>query len=62
MLGLRIPDDMTGRVLTEAFERSPIVESEAARDRQADSTEGEVYSEEQLREVTARLEDLGYLE
>lgn len=62
MLGLRIPDDMTGRVLTEAFERSPIVEREAAKDREADSGEGDVYSEEQLREVTARLEDLGYLE
>ncbi|MBU0718655.1 MAG: alkaline phosphatase family protein [Planctomycetes bacterium] len=60
-LGLRIPDDMEGRVLTEVFERPPTVETEAAAVGDRSSTE-EAYSPADLREVTARLSDLGYLE
>ncbi len=62
LLGLRIPDDMEGRVVTEAFATPPIIETETARAATADATDGEAYSEEDLQQVTDRLADLGYLE
>ena len=61
-LGLRIPDDMEGRVVTELFERSPIVETEAARPAEARDGDGEIYTAQELQQVTERLADLGYLE
>lgn len=61
-LGLRIPDDMEGRVVTEIFERAPTVETEAAPTGAGSSQVAEAYSEEDLQRVTERLSDLGYLE
>ena len=66
MLGLRVPDDMTGRVITELFDRPLISERERAAEavptlaasREADH----VYTQAELDEVTSRLADLGYLE
>jgi len=62
MLGLRIPDDMEGRVITDIFEKPPVIETEAARTGTALSQVDEVYSEKDLQQVTERLSDLGYLE
>ena len=65
MMGLRIPTDMEGRVMTEIFEHSPVVE--CAPDESPPSTDpsailDEPYSEADLQQVTDRLSDLGYLE
>jgi len=62
MLGLPVPDDMRGRVLTELFERPPTVTFEAAPVLAQGSSREDVYSEAELQKVTARLSDLGYLE
>jgi len=63
MLGMRIPDDMQGRVVEDLFEEPPVIGHESVR--AAERTEaggGEAYSEQELAEVTARLTDLGYLQ
>jgi predicted AlkP superfamily phosphohydrolase/phosphomutase len=72
MMGLRVPDDMEGRVLTEIFDSAPVVEREevgktataAVRDvaYAPGSEPQEVYSEADAQKVTERLSDLGYLE
>ena len=63
LLGLRIPEDMEGRVVNEIFERPPIVEREIAPTAVSPSSdEQEVYSEVELDQITERLSDLGYLE
>jgi predicted AlkP superfamily phosphohydrolase/phosphomutase len=62
LLGLRIPDDMEGRVVTDIFENPPVIETEAARAGDGPSEIDDVYSEEDLQQVTERLSDLGYLE
>lgn len=62
-LGLKIPEDMEGRVLTEIFEHPPVVEKHAPRAAVTAGAGGEgAFSEEDLAKVTARLMDLGYLE
>lgn len=61
-LGLRIPDDMEGRVVTEIFERAPIVETETAGVVAAPSRDKDVFSAEELKQIKDRLSDLGYLE
>jgi predicted AlkP superfamily phosphohydrolase/phosphomutase len=61
MLGLRVPVDMEGRVLREAFVTEPVVEREPPI-RKALEEHGEVYSEEDRRVLERRLSDLGYLE
>jgi hypothetical protein len=70
MMGLPVRDDMEGRVLEEILEHPRVVEREAApaesesadRAEQPEPTTAEAYSEEELRAVTDRLADLGYLE
>ncbi|MGB2986383.1 MAG: alkaline phosphatase family protein [Phycisphaerae bacterium] len=62
MLGLPIPDDMEGHVITDIFETPPVVATEAARLGTGASKTAEAYSEEELQQVTERLSDLGYLE
>jgi arylsulfatase A-like enzyme len=62
MLGLRIPDDMQGRVIHELFERPPTIEYEAAQAAHRSVEKEEVYSAHELQQVTDRLSDLGYLE
>ena len=62
MLGLRIPHDMTGRVVTEIFESPLVIETEHAREASAGAQDRDVYSEKDLQQVTDRLADLGYLE
>ncbi|MEK7730327.1 MAG: hypothetical protein AAB363_00565, partial [Planctomycetota bacterium] len=62
MLGLRVPDDMQGRVIHELFESPPTIEYEAARAAGRSVEKDEVYSARELQKVTERLSDLGYLE
>jgi predicted AlkP superfamily phosphohydrolase/phosphomutase len=62
LLGLPIPEDMDGRVLTEIFEDLPELTYETATGTSAAQGGEQVYSEEELQQVTDRLADLGYLE
>jgi predicted AlkP superfamily phosphohydrolase/phosphomutase len=62
MLGVRIPDDLEGRVIDGAFDPPIRHETEAARAGARAVSGEDVYSEEDLRAVTERLTDLGYLE
>ncbi len=60
-LGLRVPVDMEGRVLSEAFSTAPTVEREPPQARSAED-HAEVYSEQDLKVLEERLTELGYLE
>lgn len=62
MMGLRIPEDMEGHVITDLFETPPTVEKIAAEVHRSKTSKEEVYSEQDLEQITARLSDLGYLE
>ncbi len=62
MMGLRVPTDMTGRVLMEIFSTSPVVEREAAQVLPRQAPRQAAYTEDELRVVTDRLSDLGYLQ
>jgi hypothetical protein len=53
---------MEGRVVTELFERPPVVETEAAHASEPRTGAEEVYSALDLQQITERLADLGYLE
>ncbi len=59
LLGLPVPTDMDGRVLTEALADARAVEFGGTSESSAATTEG--YSEEEEREVIERLADLGYI-
>lgn len=61
MLGLRVPADMEGRVVTEAFDTEVRVEHEPPIDKPVAQRE-DVYSEEDEKILQQRLSDLGYLE
>ncbi|MBI5866558.1 MAG: alkaline phosphatase family protein [Planctomycetes bacterium] len=61
MLGLRVPVDMEGRVMEDAFSVSPTIEREPPVVREAEE-HGEVYSDEDRRTLEKRLSELGYLE
>jgi predicted AlkP superfamily phosphohydrolase/phosphomutase len=60
-LGLRVPVDMEGEVLKDAFLTEPIVEREPPVEKAAEER-AEVYTEEERRLLEKRLADLGYLE
>lgn len=60
-LGLRVPKDMEGRVITEVFGPELIVEREPPIKKVAEE-HAEVYSEEDRKAIEERLADLGYLE
>lgn len=66
LLGLRIPEDMQGEVITDIFAQRPVIEREAAlpaRDvSRPPSPPATEYSEAELGTITERLKDLGYLE
>ena len=65
-LGLPIPSDMEGRVLTDIFTNPPTVQTEDVHDNagQGDDQpdESQVYNEREQAILTERLADLGYLE
>ena len=60
-LGLRVPQDMEGKPLTELFTKPPTIEFEAPQAATVSDFE-EVYSEEEKAALTKRLTELGYLE
>ena len=60
-LGLRVPVDMEGRVIREAFKTEPIIEREPPLKKVLEE-QIEVYTEEERRTLSQRLSDLGYLE
>lgn len=60
-LGLRVPVDMEGRVLSEAFTRPPVIEREPPVKKAAEERV-EVYSDDERRILEQRLSELGYLE
>jgi arylsulfatase A-like enzyme len=60
-LGLRVPVDMEGRVLSEAFVQQPVIEREPPV-KKALEEHGEVYSEQDQATLRKRLAELGYLE
>lgn len=64
LLGLRVPEDMEGRVLEEIFVSKPVVERERAGKvlGAATASTEKVYSEADEKEITERLTNLGYLE
>ncbi len=59
LMGLPVPTDMDGRVLTEALADARAVEYGGTSEGGAAASEG--YSEEEEREVIERLSDLGYI-
>lgn len=61
MLGLRVPGDMEGRVLKDAFTIAPTVEREPPV-RKLMEEHAEVYSDKDRRVLEQRLSELGYLE
>ena len=62
MLGLRIPDDMEGRVIEGLFDPPIHYEFEKAAPVSGAGPADEVYSDQELQKVTERLIDLGYLQ
>jgi len=61
-LGLPVPIDMEGKVLTDIFAEAMEVQYEPPQRKVAEVRPEEVYTAEQRREVERRLADLGYLE
>jgi hypothetical protein len=61
ILGLRVPVDMEGQVLSEAFVEELIVEREPPVQKVAEER-AEVYTEEERKLLEKRLSELGYLE
>jgi hypothetical protein len=59
LMGLAVPTDMDGRVLTEALTDARTVEYGGTSAGSAPATEG--YSEEEEAQVIERLQDLGYI-
>ena len=60
-LGLRVPVDMEGRVIREAFTKELVVEPEPPVEKLQRTAE-EAYTQEDRRILEKRLSDLGYLE
>ncbi|HSW45618.1 MAG TPA: alkaline phosphatase family protein [Phycisphaerae bacterium] len=60
-MGLRVPQDMEGKVLSDLFETRPVIEFEPPQEIEAAEYE-EVYSDKEKEALTKRLSDLGYLE
>lgn len=60
-LGLRVPGDMEGRVILDAFDPQPLVEREPPVPKVFEKT-AEVYTPEERKLLEKRLAELGYLE
>lgn len=60
-MGLRVPGDMEGRVLTDAFDPQPLVEREPPV-RKVFQQAAEVYTADERKLLERRLSELGYLE
>ncbi len=64
LMGLQVPEDMDGKVLTEALKDGYLARHPVAYRKADDGDSGSerVYSEEEARKVEERLKSLGYLE
>ena len=62
MMGLNLPDDMEGRVMSEIFDPPIEIGTESAGQVSEASTDSAVYSAREEELLTQRLMDLGYLE
>ncbi len=62
LLGLPVPDDMDGKVLSDLFSESSDWSYTAGRGDVAAVANGDGYSEEESEMVEERLKNLGYLE
>lgn len=68
LLGLPVPEDMDGTVIKDLFATPPAVVFESVEaqriepDSASSASDYSVYTEDQLKILTARLNDLGYLE
>ena len=65
VMGVPVPGDMDGRVLTEAFEEAlapASVSGPAALSGKGEGSTGDGYSDSEAREVSERLRSLGYLD
>jgi len=60
-MGLRVPQDMEGTVLSDLFETKPTIEFEPPEEIEITEAE-EVYTDKEKEALTKRLADLGYLE
>jgi predicted AlkP superfamily phosphohydrolase/phosphomutase len=65
LMGIPISEDMDGRVLTEIFDETYLIDHPVQWQRQSKVEEGrllgDAYSDEEVDEVHRRLEELGYL-
>jgi predicted AlkP superfamily phosphohydrolase/phosphomutase len=65
LMGIPIPEDMDGRVLTEIFDETYLIDHPVQWQRQSKVEEGRLlggaYSDGEADEVRRRLEELGYL-
>ena len=61
-LGLRVPIDMEGQILSEMFDTPPSIEFEPPQAADRSQLGREVYTEEDKKVLTERLSDLGYLD
>ena len=61
VMGLRVPVDMEGSVISEAFTLKPVVEREPPIKKFAEEHE-EVYTDDEKKMLEKRLSELGYLE
>jgi arylsulfatase A-like enzyme len=62
LLDVPVPDDMDGRVLTEAFTEPPTVSVQPATSEPGGADKEQVFSEAEQQEIERRLRNLGYLE
>ena len=62
MMGLNVPDDMEGGVLTQLFETPIEVQHQEETRATAKSPDQAVYTTDEEEILTQRLMDLGYLE
>ncbi len=66
LLGQKVPEDMDGRVLTEAFDpqylKQHSADYAASSESPSPSDENASYSAEEAAQIEARLKALGYIE
>lgn len=62
LMGLKIPENMEGRVIIDLFASPPTLEKTATDAGATSAIKEEVYNDQDLEQITARLDDLGYLE
>ena len=62
LMGLKVPDDMDGKVMTGIFQREPNIRFSKTGDAGIVQKDEVVYSAEEEKQIAQRLADLGYIE